>query len=272
MNREVLQIYAHGGDALSAPANTETAFMAALGVGATGLACPVCLTTDGVVVCSEDASIRQMDWHAARQLDAGADFCSVALDGENRPTGLTGKDRPWASSPKGAALCYPTLERVLVAFGRFCPIIVMVDHFDEPTVVAVANLLERFGLDRRVRILGNLATCEFLSSSYPDVPKILRVDSLDDFTDLVHRSGRLGISDFCVDWGISDNEWLIANSADFTLWFSSRVAYAPTAACIERLCGFPRVGGCHRTRGPAGRVIAHSGQLGAARRVCRSAN
>lgn len=243
MNRAELKIYAYSGDALTAPADTETAFLAALGGGAAGLVCPVCLTRDGIAVCTGNPAIRQMDWDAVQQLDAGAEFRSRTLGPDNRPTGNFGKDCPWADRPKGAALRYPTLERTLIVFGRCCPLIVAIASYDEQTVTTVAEQLKRYGLDGKVKVLGDYKTCGRISADCPGIRTILRLDSANDPTARIDEMRRSGISDIYMDWEMLDDNPQLTENAGFVFWFGSQEVYAPTAAVLEKILAVSRVGG-----------------------------
>lgn len=232
MNRKNLKIYALGGDALTSPSNTETAFLAALGGGASGLVCDVEMTLDGVLVCSNDASVRGMNWRDVLKMDAGAKFHSAS-----------GTDYPWAGRPKGAALRYPTLERVLILFGRYCPIVVNVETFNEKVVSAVVELLRRYGLDERVKLLGRFDTCQFVSANYPKVGSILKDSENVGVEACVCKAKSIGVSDVCLDWNALSGCHSSIECADLTLWFYSQDEFAPTNAVVDKMSCLQNVGG-----------------------------
>lgn len=123
-----MEIMAHGGDQLSAPLNTMTAYWAALACGADGIIIDVQMTSDHKIICSfsdsteqacgVDKDIRKTPLDELLKLDAGLGFHSLALDDDNQSTGQKGQDTPWASQKGYDRLSIPTLHECLQWLSR----------------------------------------------------------------------------------------------------------------------------------------------------------
>jgi glycerophosphoryl diester phosphodiesterase len=168
-------IWAYGGDGHSAPIDTLPAYWGALAAGADGLALRVRLTADKQIVCSGESDLRAtcgdrrtidgITLAQLQKLDAGSQFVSVPLDAQNQPLrSKRGKSRPWKGDARGrVALYHPSLEEVLLLFGRRTRLLLILEPDRRRTsrralVGEVCALLKRFGVERTTFVAGDAAT------------------------------------------------------------------------------------------------------------------
>lgn len=208
------KIFGHGGDALSAPENTETAYWAALGGGAHGLVIGVRLSADGVVVCSDhddfsptcgdDRKVRDLDWRSISGLDAGSVFRSTVLDDDNQPTGARGDDTPWLGNlPSKRAVRVQALRNVLGAFGRRCQVMVMIPDGQPDLIAAVLSELGRSALLSRVILLGDADVCATARDHEPQCRTILVGNSDEPPADQLRTAEAIGAEGLCLEWTIA---------------------------------------------------------------------
>lgn len=179
-------IFALGGESHTAPGNTIPAYWAALGSGASGLALSVRLTSDGTVVCCDEATLKatcddprrvsKVSAAEIRGLDAGVTFRSTILNDNNHASGR-GEDTPWSGEGKHPSqwLYHPTLSETLVLFSRRCDLLIFLRPNGKSAearrdlVNAVAALLVRFGVDRSSVIGGDAETLALVGKALPEV-------------------------------------------------------------------------------------------------------
>lgn len=167
MNDEAA-IYAWGGESHCAPSDTMPAYWGALGAGADGLVVGIQRTSDGVLVCLTEDTLeatagdtRHVSDLSARdlaRLDAGARFRSTELGDDNQPIGQ-GDDTPWDGSTQ-VPLYHPTLDELLLVFGRRADLILMPLAPGGDAAGLVPQILEavrRFGLEDEIAIAGDQA-------------------------------------------------------------------------------------------------------------------
>lgn len=187
-----LPVYALGGESLGAPEDTVTAYWAALGSGADGLAVGVRLAKDGQVICISQDSLKQTTGHDAdvseltsreiAKLDAGSTFRSTVLDSNNQPTGKHGEDLPWQGDlPNKRRIVHPTLVEVLRLFARRTDLVLMLprdwqgDKLDG-LVKSVLEELHSLGCQNRVTVAGPMAACLLVREVSQATPTALYAD------------------------------------------------------------------------------------------------
>lgn len=214
MTFQPLEIFGHGGDALSAPENTETAYWAALGGGASGLLIGVRLSADGVVVCSDhddfgptcgdNRKVRDLDWRAISGLDAGSVFRSTVLDDDNQPIGARGNDTPWLGNlPSKRAIRVQALRDVLGAFARRCQVMVTIPDGQPDLIAAVLSELRRSGLLTRVILLGGVDVCTTALDQEPQCRTILVGNTDEPPADQLQTAEAIGADGLCLEWTVA---------------------------------------------------------------------
>lgn len=178
MNTDRVAIHGLHGASHTCPADTVTAYWAALGAGADGIVAGLELTGGGTVVCCPAPTLQAEGGVAHEVLgmkdedffkfDAGASFRSAVLDAQNQPTGERGDDTPWKGTPnKKKALSHPTLLEVLQLFGRRCRVMLLLRGDQGPDASKsladkTLQLLRDTGLTRRVVLIAPQDTCNAL--------------------------------------------------------------------------------------------------------------
>jgi glycerophosphoryl diester phosphodiesterase len=192
MNCENLAVYGLHGESHAAPMGTLTAYWAALGAGAEGIAAGLQMTKDGVAVCcprnilKEDGGtpyrVSDITAQELHDFDAGAAFRSTVLDADNQPTGEKGEDTPWAGgTPKKPALYYPRLDEVLRLFGRRTQLMLLItDEVNPQHAEAIGKkamkILASFGLLQRVMVAAPGHVCRLITEQSPGTPTALTAD------------------------------------------------------------------------------------------------
>jgi hypothetical protein len=159
-------LLALSGDQLTAPADTASAYWAALGGGADGLALTVRLTADNIPVClakrtlsattNDPRNIDQVTVSELRQMDAGAQFRSRELDENNRLTGEVGDDLPWVGGDRKRRVTHTTLWDTLCLFGRRCTMLLLIpEEITTDQLGVIVGVVRNAGLTRRVTIAAN---------------------------------------------------------------------------------------------------------------------
>jgi glycerophosphoryl diester phosphodiesterase len=183
------QIWALSGESLSAPEDTIPAYWGALACGAHGLVVGVQMTADDVVVCCErdtleatcgdPRAVGDVTWKELRKLDAGSQFRSTVLDRSWQPAGQ-GDDTPWEGpSRKQYPLYHPSLDELLLLFGRRAPLLLkLVVPSDAAAdarrlVDGVMHLLFRLGLAERVIVAGDAKSLRLVRKASKATPLAL---------------------------------------------------------------------------------------------------
>ncbi len=211
MQQRPIPIFGLGGDALTAPENSSTAYWAALGGGAAGFVTGVRLSKDGVIICSnhddfeatcgDERKVLDLDWRDIRKLDVGFTFRSTPLDSNNQPVGTHGKDKPWLGNlPKKRAIRIPLLSDMLILFARRCSIILLLPDHDTDVLDATLAELQKLGVVNRVLLAGSRETCEALISKDRSCRCIVLGNANEPAKDQLDKAESLGAEGLHLDW------------------------------------------------------------------------
>ncbi|MBL4693134.1 MAG: hypothetical protein JKY92_07385, partial [Magnetovibrio sp.] len=208
-------VYALGGESLAAPEDTVTAYWAALGAGAEGLAIGVRISKDRKIICishdsllattGKDLDVITQTAKEIAKLDAGATFRSTVLGADNQPTGQRGKDLPWQGDlPKKRRIVHPTLVDVLGLFARRTKITLMCpqnwtgENLDVLVTSILADLVS-MGVQNRVVVAGSTQTCQLVHEASPVTPMALYADNNLSGEDNVFAAQAVGASSLVFD-------------------------------------------------------------------------
>ncbi len=146
-----LDLWALGGDSISAPEDTIPAYWGALAEGAKGIITTVQLSKDNTIVCcqrktlletcNDPRSIADLNYDEIATLDAGSTFKSTLLDKEFQPESQ-GTDFPWIAKRKNQQLVHPALEEVLLLFSKRTKLIITIDSAIESKIELLLKILE----------------------------------------------------------------------------------------------------------------------------------
>lgn len=173
-------IWGLGGDSLCAPEDTMSAYWAAIGAGAHGLAISVQMSADGRLVCCRRATLRDtgndpraihtLPAETIRSLDAGARFRSTVLDKHLQPTKDRGDDTPWDRTHQ-PHVYHPELDEVFLALGRRTRFLLQPlmpenpgDDYRDAMTKEILATLRRFGVSSSVMLVGDRPLLEHIRS------------------------------------------------------------------------------------------------------------
>lgn len=131
------------------------------------------------------------------KIDPGIDFRSRVLDQNNIPTTEVGADLPWEGNlPKKKALTIPKFEDILALFARKCTISVLIEDEDEILISSAIELIEKYGVTNRVRIIAvGERVFRKIHSESPD-SFLVYYGSPEE----LDQAKKLGASIFCLDY------------------------------------------------------------------------
>jgi len=148
-------VWALGGLAIAAPANSLPAYWGALGAGADGLCITLNMTKDGTLVCWPH-STENISFNDLSKVDIGKDFVSTEIDKDGKII-TQGTENPWAEVPPPArpnALNVINLEKMLLHFSRRTKFLFHVKTSSQSKDIlrTLVTTLKKFGIRDRTII------------------------------------------------------------------------------------------------------------------------